>query len=105
MEDRELRRLLDVFNEKLNEAQRARGELVDYLEGKYEIHGSEEEIEDRCDWCFGVDEEVIKELVRSAREDREEFDNEDEYYRSAEAGDYSPSHPWDAPGMSIKDFI
>ena len=24
---------------------------------------------------------------------------------SAEDGDYSPSHPWDAPGMSIKDFI
>lgn len=20
-------------------------------------------------------------------------------------GDYSPSHPWDAPGMSISDFI
>lgn len=24
---------------------------------------------------------------------------------SSTAGDYSPSHPWDAPGMSIKDFI
>lgn len=30
----------------------------------------------------------------------------DEYYTpSATAGDYSPSHPWDAPGMSISDFI
>jgi len=30
----------------------------------------------------------------------------DPYYtRSAEAGDYSPSCPWNAPGMSIHDFI
>lgn len=26
-------------------------------------------------------------------------------YTSAENGDYSPSHPWDAPGMSVRDFI
>lgn len=35
---------------------------------------------------------------------------DDEYYDedytpSATHGDYSPSNPWDAPGMSIKDFI
>jgi len=24
---------------------------------------------------------------------------------SASNGDYSPSNPWDAPGMSIRDFI
>ena len=29
----------------------------------------------------------------------------EEYVPSAENGDYSPSNPWDAPGMSIKDFI
>ena len=38
-----------------------------------------------------------------------EFDNdkedEEEYVPSAENGDYSPSNPWDAPGMSIHDFI
>lgn len=27
------------------------------------------------------------------------------YYTSATGGDYSPSCPWKAPGMSIKDFI
>ena len=33
-------------------------------------------------------------------------DDEDEYYTpSATYGDYSPSNPWDAPGMSIHDFI
>lgn len=30
---------------------------------------------------------------------------EDEYIPSAENGDYSPSNPWDTPGMSIRDFI
>ena len=31
---------------------------------------------------------------------------EDEYYTpSATAGDYSPSCPWKAPGMSVRDFI
>ena len=28
-----------------------------------------------------------------------------EYIPSAENGDYSPSNPWDAPGMSKRDFI
>lgn len=32
-------------------------------------------------------------------------EDEEEYIPSAENGDYSPSNPWDAPGMSIKDFI
>lgn len=32
-------------------------------------------------------------------------DNDDDYCPSATRGDYSPSNPWDAPGMSIKDFI
>ena len=33
----------------------------------------------------------------------EEDDND--YIPSAENGDYSPSNPWDAPGMKISDFI
>lgn len=40
--------------------------------------------------------------------DVEELDDayeDDEYVPSAENGDYSPSNPWDAPGMSTKDFI
>lgn len=28
-----------------------------------------------------------------------------ESYTSATDGDYSPSNPWDAPGMSVSDFI
>ena len=31
---------------------------------------------------------------------------DDDYYTpSATAGDYSPSCPWNAPGMSVSDFI
>lgn len=30
---------------------------------------------------------------------------DDDYCPSATNGDYSPSCPWNAPGMSVKDFI
>ena len=29
----------------------------------------------------------------------------EEHIPSSTNGDYSPNNPWDAPGMSIKDFI
>lgn len=32
-------------------------------------------------------------------------DEDEEYIPSSSRRDYSPSNPWDAPGMSIKDFI
>lgn len=34
-----------------------------------------------------------------------EDDEEEHYTPSCTHGDYSPSCPWNAPGMSIKDFI
>ena len=33
------------------------------------------------------------------------LEEKEPYRPSASNGDYSPSHPWDAPGMSIHDFI
>lgn len=39
-----------------------------------------------------------------AKEYAEEYE-EEPYISSCTAGDYSPSHPWDAPGMSISDFM
>ena len=30
---------------------------------------------------------------------------DDDYCSSATTRDYSPSNPWDAPGMSVRDFI
>ena len=32
-------------------------------------------------------------------------DEDEEYVPSSTNGDYSPSNPWDAPGMKISDFI
>ena len=37
--------------------------------------------------------------------DESDCDDDDEYVPSSTNGDYSPSNPWDAPGMSIRDFI
>ena len=39
-------------------------------------------------WCPETDEE-----------------DEEEYIPSSSAGDYGPGNPWDAPGMSVSDFI
>ena len=33
------------------------------------------------------------------------YEEDENYTPSATAGDYSPSCPWNAPGMSISDFI
>ena len=35
----------------------------------------------------------------------DEYDDEEDYTPSSTRGDYSPSNPWDAPGMSVRDFI
>lgn len=38
-------------------------------------------------------------------DDCNEYYNEEHKYTSCTNGDYSPSTPWNAPGMSISDFI
>lgn len=35
----------------------------------------------------------------------EDYESWEEYCSSSTHGDYSPSNPWDAPGMCISDFI
>lgn len=35
----------------------------------------------------------------------DDYDRDDDYTPSSTNGDYGPSNPWDAPGMSVKDFI
>ena len=47
--------------------------------------------------------DFLREDKTSADSDYDEYD--DEYTPSATGGDYSPSSPWNAPGMSIHDFI
>ena len=52
--------------------------------------------------CYLADiDEVTAETKACA--DFEEYCGE--YIPCAENGDYSPSAPWNAPGMSIRDFI
>lgn len=61
-----------------------------------------------------IEEKMIDYIMNKAtKEEQEEFyldtleetSNEEQYCPSSTAGDYSPSSPWNAPGMSIKDFI
>ena len=44
-------------------------------------------------------------IFECGNDDVETEDGYDEYISSCTEGDYSPSNPWDAPGMSIHDFI
>lgn len=50
----------------------------------------------------GDEEDAIYETMRNLHIGEYE---DDDCTPSATNGDYSPSNPWDAPGMSISDFI
>lgn len=59
---------------------------------------------DELAYIFNEDRDVMEDMMY----DYGLFDDdedEEEYIPSSENGDYSPTHPWDAPGMSISDFI
>ena len=52
------------------------------------------------------DDEVGEAFSVHAKVNKNTLKKEDEeYIPCAENGDYSPSNPWDAPGMCISDFI
>lgn len=64
------------------------------------------------DYCYGwematTEEEEIENAKDCPKyeEGTPECMEPDEYCPSATAGDYSPSCPWGAPGMSVSDFI
>ena len=59
-----------------------------------------EYFEEECDLS-----ESEMEWLGLGTEDYEIGECEEEYVPSATRGDYSPSNPWDAPGMCISDFI
>ena len=60
-----------------------------------------------CMWyqMTGTEEEEIQEAKDCAVYEEGTPSCFDEYCPSSTNGDYSPSNPWDAPGMSINDFI
>ena len=58
------------------------------------------------DYCWFHIEEDESVICLDCEELDDGYDDDEEYYMpSSTNGDYSPSNPWDAPGMSIRDFI
>lgn len=55
--------------------------------------------------CTDAEEIEAAETCPKYEEGTPECLADDEYCPSATAGDYSPSSPWGAPGMSIRCFI
>ena len=58
---------------------------------------------DLIEYTWATREERLLNTMNFAATEDAEW--EDEYTPSCTAGDYSPGNPWDAPGMSIHDFI
>ena len=65
---------------------------IDYCYG-YEVSNTEKEAMEMAADCT-----KYKEGIPACLEDKE-------YTPSSSNGDYNPSCPWKAPGMSISDFI
>ena len=61
-----------------------------------EVEGTLSDLAYQIEYEFDID---------GVRSEDDEYDDNGEYVPSAENGDYSPGNPWDAPGMSIHDFI
>ena len=57
------------------------------------------------DYCWFHIEEDESVICLDTEELDDAYEEYDEYVPSAENGDYSPSAPWLAPGMSVRDFI
>ena len=57
------------------------------------------------DLMWALDADYIDEAIEEVSANLDDVINDIKYTPSASNGDYSPSNPWDAPGMSIKDFI
>lgn len=79
-------------------------------------HLTDKQVDDITDWfSIWIDDsyDMISDAIYGAFRDcgiSTEIDDMDveecePYTPSATAGDYSPSCPWNAPGMSVSDFI
>lgn len=83
-------------------------QINNYLKG----YLTEDELDE---WIIWLKEELAKTPEEKEKESQEYLDwlmkqelkniDQDEYCPSAAHGDYSPSCPWNAPGMSVSDFI
>jgi hypothetical protein len=75
-------------------------EVLGWIWMHTEAEGKEEYVRALKQLGF-TEEEIVEELSNC------DFDEEDDsdYTPSSENGDYSPSDPWNAPGMKMSDFI
>ena len=66
---KKLEELLEKASKKLDAAQDARSEVMDYLEEHYGIDTREEyeEIEDQGTWCYGIDKDSVRKLIEKAK--------------------------------------
>lgn len=65
-----------------------------------------------CDCCLDYEMTTTEDEEIEVAKDCPEYEygtpsclEDNDYYPSSTGGDYSPSNPWDAPGMSIRDFV
>lgn len=76
---------------------------------KVEIEEVKAAISNEKIWALGTpendDHERNIELLEEYLEELKYMLDDYEYTPSSTNGDYSPSNPWDAPGMSVRDFI
>lgn len=79
-------------------------------------HSKEEQIEYSEKYYTDQELDAWIEVLKNPEEDETfeeymefeeypEFEEEEMFYTSCTYGDYSPSSPWNAPGMSVRDFI
>ena len=62
---KKLENMLAKASKKLEEAQDARNEVMNYLEEHYGIDTQEyfELLEDNATWCYGIDSDKVRELI------------------------------------------
>lgn len=70
---------------KLDELRKAKGTLCSYCKS------------DMCEWC------VVERIISNA--EAEPLYEDESFEHDYVERNYSPSCPWNAPGMSIRDFI
>jgi hypothetical protein len=85
-----LRELLPDWIEDIMDSSYSTGIIIDTYFDSISFDFNESDVHD-----------LVNECIDKFLAEREN----DDYTPSSTNGDYSPSNPWDAPGMSVSDFI
>lgn len=81
--------------------------LYFFLKKSYNYYKHKQEKPRKVEKDMNKNTNLVEEVSAIECGDYQEYYDEDceECYTSSSSGDYSPSCPWNAPGMSIRDFI